>query len=273
MNSRLRIHHLLDWNCGQPIAVGTTCLALKRRSLPIFFAVREAAIGPSRHSPQCSIIPALGVIAAMEGGAAAWCQNCRRATHAGLSTRHNRGTPAHDPAALPMGYDGLAQVVVAYGLLAIAHGPWAAQGCASCPALGLAATAPERAAAAAGARAAAQAGRSIDVRSTAIPALRSPRRQLVLGLRCVVPGISADAQYPRPACPAAGCDRGALEAVTSDDAPPLPANPRDRSHDLPFRMKYSRPSTGMNSKRNSSAASVAKVARLRFPASSISPKA
>jgi hypothetical protein len=41
------------------------------------------------------------------------------ATHADLSTRHNRGTPAHDPAALPMGYDGLAQVVVTYGLLAI----------------------------------------------------------------------------------------------------------------------------------------------------------
>jgi hypothetical protein len=111
--------------------------------------------------------------AALPPGAdiAAW------ATHADLSTRHNRGTLAHDPAALPMGYDGLAQVVVAYVLLVIAHGPWGAQGCASCPALGLAATAPERAqgeAAAAGARAAAQAGRSSFVKSTAI---RSPRSE------------------------------------------------------------------------------------------------
>jgi hypothetical protein len=36
----------------------------------LFFAVRES--GPSRHSLQCSIIPALGVIAAMEGGATSY---------------------------------------------------------------------------------------------------------------------------------------------------------------------------------------------------------
>jgi hypothetical protein len=34
-----------------------------------------------------------------------------------LSARRNRGTPAHEPAALPMGYDGLVQVAVTYGLL------------------------------------------------------------------------------------------------------------------------------------------------------------
>jgi len=54
------------------------------------------------------ILAGAGERAALPPGAdiAAW------ATHADLSTRHNRGTPAHDPAALPMGYDGLVQVVV-----------------------------------------------------------------------------------------------------------------------------------------------------------------
>jgi hypothetical protein len=73
----------------------------------IFFAALEAAL----HLPHRSIIPAFGGIAAMEGGAAACCLLPRlahgRATHAGPSTRHNRGTPAR----------GLAQVVVTYGLL------------------------------------------------------------------------------------------------------------------------------------------------------------
>jgi hypothetical protein len=34
-----------------------------RNSFDIFFAVREAGSGPSLHSPQCSIIPAIGAIA------------------------------------------------------------------------------------------------------------------------------------------------------------------------------------------------------------------
>src|SRR5271170_3673837 len=38
-------------------------------------------------------------------------------------------------------------------------------------------------------------------------------------------------------------------------------------------MKYTRPSTGMNSKRQPGVAPAVKVAKLRFPISSISPKA
>jgi hypothetical protein len=44
MNSRRRISHLLP--CEQPIAVGPACLALRRRSSNLFFAVRAAGCGP-----------------------------------------------------------------------------------------------------------------------------------------------------------------------------------------------------------------------------------
>jgi hypothetical protein len=97
-----------------------------------------------------------------------WCPYCLASCRAGLSTRHNRG-------ARPAAPDAMRRRLTGYW--PFARGPWGAQGCAICPALGLAATAPERAqgeAAAAGARAAAQAGRSISVRSTAI---RSPRSE------------------------------------------------------------------------------------------------
>jgi len=52
------------------LAVGWCLLTL--------FAAREAGNVPSPHLPQCSIIPAFGVTAAMEGGAAgpAWCPCC-----------------------------------------------------------------------------------------------------------------------------------------------------------------------------------------------------
>jgi hypothetical protein len=76
---------------------------------PFMLQVLATGCGPSLHLPQCSIIPAFGVIADTEGGAAACCLLPRlahgRVTHAGPSTRHNRGTPAR----------GLAQVVVTYG--------------------------------------------------------------------------------------------------------------------------------------------------------------
>jgi hypothetical protein len=76
-----------------------------------------------------------------------------------------------------MGYDGLAQVVVTYGLLAIATVPGAHKGAQVAHPWVLRRRCPERGqgdAAAAGARGGAQAGRSISVRSTAIRSLRSP---------------------------------------------------------------------------------------------------
>jgi hypothetical protein len=54
-----------SWPAMPPLhrAVGTG------RDWRSFFAPREAGLGPSLHSLQCSIIPAFGVKAAMEGGA------------------------------------------------------------------------------------------------------------------------------------------------------------------------------------------------------------
>jgi hypothetical protein len=118
-----------------------------------------AAIGPSRHSLQCSIIPAFGVKAAMKGSAAAWCRYCLAGCHAGLfSIRHDRGTPAYDPAALPMGYDGLAQVAVACELLVIRPRSLGRTKVRKLPSLGSCGHCPERGQGEAGEAAAAGAG-------------------------------------------------------------------------------------------------------------------
>jgi hypothetical protein len=48
MESRRVIGLALKLNYGQPIAVGAACLAFWGGSLPIFFAMREAAFGPQQ---------------------------------------------------------------------------------------------------------------------------------------------------------------------------------------------------------------------------------
>jgi hypothetical protein len=65
------------WSSHPPVVFVLSAIEVGTRR-PIFkglakpprhFAMRESLVGPSRHSLQCSIIPALGGTAAMEGSA------------------------------------------------------------------------------------------------------------------------------------------------------------------------------------------------------------
>jgi hypothetical protein len=74
--------------------MGTGCISPGGQPPAPFFAAHSSVVGPSLHIPQCSIVPAFGVIADTEGGAATWCRYCRMGDPRRPLDTAQPGTPA-----------------------------------------------------------------------------------------------------------------------------------------------------------------------------------